>query len=153
VPPDQVVLPTATPSQTAIPTLPSPTPGPQPETAPEVQLVFAGQNYGPSGNSFCYVNASQQRICIENPSSSTAQTATLLQGFSLQFQIADSPRPAQIELTFLNADTLASAQTVQRSGDNLTLFNVEVGRGNYIVRVRVNWGVSTAEYFFRARVN
>lgn len=125
----------------------------QPETAPEAQMVFAGRTFGSVGVSFCSVNDSNQRICVDTPLESDADAISLLQGFAAQIQLVDSPRPAQIEVAFLNPTNLNVVQSESRPGDRLVLLNVNAPVGEYIVRVNVVWGSSTAQYFFRVRVN
>lgn len=125
----------------------------EPESAPAAQLVFAGRPYQSVGVSFCSVNESNQRICVDTPLESDTQAISLLQGFAAQIQLVESPRPSQIDVAFLNPTSLAVVQSETRPGDRLVLLNINAPLGEYIVRVNVIWENSTAQYFFRVRVN
>lgn len=154
LPPTETLPLTATPlpSSTATP-LPPPTLAIVPPSEPPlVRLYFAGQTYAPAGVNFCQTSAAGQRICVDNPLPSDGQTITLLQGFAAQFQLGDSPRPAQIDFAFLNTNTLAVVQQASRAGDRLVLFNIDAPLGTYFLRLSINWGSATAQYFFRVRV-
>jgi hypothetical protein len=129
--------------QPATPTATSVAP---PDAAPELQLVYAGQSFAPSGLSFC--TAAE---CVDMPLTQ-GQPVTLTAGTAAQMRLVDSPRPEQVEIAFLNTSTLEVVQSLTRSGDRLILFNVEAAPGTYFLRVSAAWQGSTATYFFQVRV-
>lgn len=145
---------------TLVPTVPAPTtptptattPIAQPTEPPAIFLVFAGVTYNPAGVNFCQISATGEQVCVDRPLEAAGQSITLLRDYAIQVHLLGDARPETIDFTFVDPTTLADVQTTTRRGDRLVLFNIDVATGTYFLRVRVDWGATEANYFFRVRV-
>lgn len=153
--------PTRTPSPPGAPdadaTLPFPTPlGTEAAEleVPLLTLTYAGMGYLPVGYRYCETMPSEQRVCVNVPTSEVEpQRIWFLRGLTAELDI-NGPQPSSVTIEYRSEQGEATGTPETRDEELPFTLLITPERGYYILVIEVAWEElgQDATYFFRVSV-